>query len=107
MPSAPSVMSGNFPTCEDVLNLARALYGDMLQSSGGSILTDAAPFTLPYLNAAIEQVGKELANNGCPQTIIDNEILGPLTPVPNPNPSIQTFISQDGYFNGLVMSKVP
>src|ERR1019366_2000160 len=107
MPSAPSVMSGNYPTCEDVLNLARALSNDMLQSTGGAILTDNANFTLPYLNAAIEQVGKELANNGCPQTIIDNEILGPLTPVSNTSPSIQTFISQDGYFDGTVMHAVP
>ena len=107
MPSAPSVITGNFPTCEDVLNLARALANDMLQSTSGAILTDAANFTLPYLNAAIEQVAKELANNGCPQTIIDNEILGPLTPVPNPDPSIQTFISQDGYFDGLVMHAAP
>ena len=107
MPSAPSLVTGNYPTCEDVMNFARAAGNDMLQSTSGAILTDGAPFTLSYLNAAIEQVAKELANNGCPQTIIDNELLAPLTPVPNPDPSIQTFISQDGYFDGLVMHKVP
>jgi hypothetical protein len=79
----------------------------MLSGTSGNILTDTAPFTLPYLNAAIEQVSKELANNGCPQTVTDNFILTPLTPVPNPDPGIQTFVSQNGYFDGAVLHADP
>lgn len=100
MPSAPSVHSGNYPTCEDVLQFARSVANDMLQSTAGNILTDTAPFTLTYLNAAIEQVSKELANNGCPQTVTDNFIMSPLPPVPHPDPSIQTFLSQNEFFDG-------
>lgn len=72
----------------------------MQRGTAGSILTDAAPFTVVYLNAAIRRVQRELANNGITSNVRDNVILTPLTPATVSDPSVQVYVSQLGYFDG-------
>ena len=89
------------------MNLSRAIINDMLRTTAGQVLTDVAPFTLPFLNSAIQDLQKALANNGVPANIYDNVILTPLTAVENVDPSVQVYIGPNGYNNGSAISKTP
>ena len=101
------VQTGTYPVAEDVMNLSRAIINDMLRTTAGQVLTDVAPFTLPFLNSAIQDLQKALANNGVPANIYDNVILTPLTAVENVDPSVQVYIGPNGYNNGSAISKTP
>lgn len=89
------------------MNRARAIINDMQISTAGQILTDGAPFTVDYLNEAIEEVQEYLALNGVTSNLIDNFDLTPITPVATQDPSVQVFISTDGYFDGVEMNATP
>jgi hypothetical protein len=99
----PSVQTAVYPTAEQVMNLARAIVNDMLRTSAGQVLTDSAPFSIEYLNAAMEDCQEYLANNGLPTQILDNVILGAIPPVPVIDPSVQVYLGYNGYFNGQVI----
>jgi hypothetical protein len=101
------VPGSTFPTAEAVLNLSRAVINDMQISSAGQILTDTAPFTIEYLNDAIQTVQVYLANQGVTSQLVDNYILTPITPVATQDPSVQCYISNVGYFDGAVIHPVP
>ena len=103
----PVVPSSGLPTAEAVLNLARSVINDTQISLSGQILTDTAPFTAEYLNMAIQTASAYLANNGCADYLIDDFILTPITPVATQDPSVQVFISTDGYFDGVEMHDTP
>jgi hypothetical protein len=96
-----------YPLAENVLNLARSAVNDMLRGTPGSILTDTAPFTNVYLNAAVRRVQRELANNGITSNLRDNVILTPLTPAVGADPDLQVYVSQMGYFDGTNMNSTP
>lgn len=98
------VATSSYPIAENVLQLARAGVMDMLRTTAGAILTDTAPYTAVYLNAAIRRVQRELANNGITSNIRDNVILSGLTPAVGSDPSIQVYVSQLGYFNGATLN---
>ena len=95
------------PIAENVLQLSRASVNDMLRTNAGAILTDTAPFTVIYLNAAIRRVQRELANNGITSNIRDNVIITPLTPAASADPSVQVYVSQLAYFDGVNMNPTP
>jgi hypothetical protein len=96
-----------YPTAEAVLNLSRAIINDQQISSAGQILTDNAPFTIEFLNDAIQTVQVYLANQGVTSQLVDNYILTPITPVATQDPSVQCYISNVGYFDGAVIHPVP
>lgn len=89
------------------MNLARAIVNDMLRSKAGQILRDERPFSIEYLNASIEDLQEYLANNGISAQIIDNFILTPLTAISSPDPTLQTYVGSNGYFNGATLSPTP
>lgn len=60
MPTAP------LATVEDVLNTARVRLNDAIANLSGDILTDGAPFTLTYVNAAWIRLQELLVNLGVP-----------------------------------------
>jgi len=101
------VQTSSYPIAENVLQLARAGVNDMLRSTAGAILTDTAPFTVVYLNAAIRRVQRELANYGITSNIRDNVIMTPLPPCTVSDPSIQVYVSQLGYFDGTNLNATP
>jgi hypothetical protein len=103
----PVVPSAGLPTAEAVMNLARAVINDMQIDTTGQILEDTKPFTAPYLNAAIQTAAEYLANNGVTDFLIDDFILTTITPVATQDPSVQVFISTDGYYDGSVMHATP
>lgn len=94
------------------MNLARSIVNDAFKGATntpgeGRILTDGSPFTLPYLNSAIRKMAQVLRNNGVSTVIKDNWIMTPLTPVLAIDPSVQTFLSWTGYFDGTNMNASP
>lgn len=103
----PVVPGATYPTAEDVMNLARAIINDMQVSTAGATLTDNKPFTVEYLNMAIGDCQQYLALNGVTSNLVDDFILTPITPVANQDPSIQCYISTDGYFDGSVINATP
>lgn len=107
MADSPSVQTGTYPIAEDVLQLARSMINDMLRDVNGRILTDTAPFTLIYLNAAIRKTQRYFANNGLENYIKDNVILTGIPPCTSTDPSTQVFISPTGYFDGTKMNAQP
>lgn len=99
-----------YPTLQVIMDLARSFVNDMypgIAGVNGRILTNAAPFTIPYVNEALRQVNRKLRNEGVTYPIKDNVILNNLTPVPVNDTSIQVFVGFDGYFDGVTMHATP
>jgi hypothetical protein len=96
-----------FPTIEQVMNRARAIANDSYRQGKGRILTDDAPFTVEYLNGALEELQDRLRNNAVISLIQDNIILGPITALAGVNPAIQVAITYNGFFNGTEMVAEP
>lgn len=103
----PSVAIGTYFTVLAGMNLARAIVNDMLRSSAGQTLKDNRPFTIEYVNAAVADCQEYLANNGITSNIKDNVLLSNLTPCVGSDPSVQVYVSVEGYFNGVSMAKTP
>lgn len=103
----PSVPVGTYFSADDALRLARAIINDMLRSTSGQTLSNTKPYTIEYLNAAVDDCQEYLANNGITSNIKDDFILSPLTPVSTPNPSVQVYVSVEGYFDGAVIHPSP
>jgi hypothetical protein len=102
----PSLGTTAYGTVEGVNNLARALVNDMLTSTAGEILTDAAPFTFPMLNMAADYFTRKLTSNGV-KTFVKETLLTPITACNFPglglggaDPGQQVNISDAGYFDG-------
>jgi hypothetical protein len=99
-----------FPVLEDIMNLARSWVNDMFPGQNGAqgrILTDAAPFTMPYVNSAIRKVIRKLRNEGVNFPIIDGALLNNLVPVVQPDPSVFVNVSYNGYNNGTQSYPTP
>jgi hypothetical protein len=107
MSQAPSAQTGTYPLADEVMQLSRSMVNDMLRDTAGRILTNTAPFTIPYLNSAIRRTQRYFANNGLESFIVDNFILTGITPVQSLDPSVQVFISSSGYFDGVKMNAQP
>jgi hypothetical protein len=91
LPAAP------YPTVLGVMNRARAFVNDSYQGGAGRILTDKAPFTTQYLNAALEELQERIRNNGVITLTRDNVFVGPLPPLAASDPTQQTSLSYTGY----------
>lgn len=98
-----NAQQSGFPTLGTCMDLARAYVNDMypgIAGTSGRVLTNNAPFTIPYINSALRTVNRKLRNEGVTYPIKDNVILANLTPVIQADPSIQVFVGFDGYFDG-------
>jgi hypothetical protein len=96
-----------YPTAGDVMKRARAIVNDAYRGGKGVILTDIAPFTVEFLNSALEELQDRLGNSAGEIILTwDNIILTPITPVAI-NPATQIFVGYDGFFNGTVMVPKP
>jgi hypothetical protein len=104
---APSAQSGTYPIADEVMQLARAIVNDMLRDVNGRILTNAAPFSVVYLNSAIRKVQRYFANNGLTNYLKDNVILPSMSAVATTDPSVQVFVSKDGYNDGVQLHASP
>src|SRR5579885_239318 len=102
-----------------IMNLVRAYVNDSQAGATstpgeGQVFTDnpaISPFTQPFLNASIRELYRELRNVGQPTLLKDNVIVSGLTPLNSlenglggPNPDVQTYLSFNGYFDGLTLN---
>lgn len=89
------------------MNLARAKINDMLRTSGGQILTDNAPFSIEFVNDAVDECQEYLSVNGVETQIVDNFILTPIPPTTSTDPSCQISIGYQGYNDGVTQHANP
>lgn len=89
------------------MQLARALINDMIRTTGGQVLPDTAPYSVPMLNSAIRKTQRYLANNGLLSNVVDNAILAAIPAVTNMDPGIQVSISALNYNNGTNVFSTP
>lgn len=101
-----SVVTTTYPTLATVANLARVFLNDFQNSGAGIITTDTSPQTLPALNSAIRELYRKLRLVGAPTLIRDN-VRRDLPANAVTGPSIQTNLSQQGYFDGAVVQPSP
>lgn len=92
LPAAP------YPTVAQVMNRARALVNDAYQAGAGRILTNKAPFSVEYLNSALEEVQERIRNNGVITLTRDNVLVGPLPPLAASDPNQQTSLAYTGFY---------
>jgi len=101
----PIGQPATYPLLSDIMLLARSYVLDTTPSTG-QVFTDTAPFTLPFINAAIRELYRKMGNSGVGTLIQDNIILLGLTPVNGPqglgivDPAVQVNVSYAGYFDG-------
>lgn len=90
----PGVGSATYSTVEDILMLARAILNDA-EIPGGDVLTDTAPFTLPFAQIAFSNVQRELARCGV-ETFIKYAWLMAVPAVTNIDPETRVRIDDEG-----------
>ncbi len=100
MPVAP------YDLVQDVLNTARVRLNDAIQSIGGDILTDLAPFTQTAVNAAWRRLQELLVNLGFARLKVET-IFTLVSAVGSADVGSQVWIGWTGYFNGLALSGTP
>jgi hypothetical protein len=108
----PSVQQQAFPTMAEIMDLVRTIADDTFPSidgtpGGGRVFTNDAPFVLPLFNGAFRWIQRKLRNEGATFPIIDNVILPALAPVVEGDPSVQTYVSFNGFFNGTTQFALP
>jgi len=115
-PTINSNLSSNGDTSLlTIMNLVRAIVNDSQAGATGTpgegqVVTDdpsISPFVQPFLNSAIRSLYRELRNVGDPALVFDNYIIPNITPINspltgpgNPDPALQVYIGQNGYFDG-------
>jgi len=106
----PNVAQQGFPTVDEIMQLARSIANDTFRGIAGQqgrILTNDAPFTLPYLNSAFRKLQRRLRNEGVTFPIVDYTVLQNLTPVVEADPAKFVYVGFNGYFNGTTMFASP
>lgn len=98
--------TGGYPSLQTVMDLARVYLNDFQNSGAGLITTNTSPQTLPALNSAIRWLYRKLRNIGDPTLIRDN-VYRALPANAATGPSIQTYLSRDGYFDGVTLQPSP
>jgi hypothetical protein len=86
---------------------ARAYVNDAFRGGAGRILTNRAPFTVEYLNGALEELQDKIGNNGVITLEKDNVILTPIPPIASSDPAARVRISYTGTFNGVTWLSTP
>jgi hypothetical protein len=107
MSDSPSVQTGSYPVADDVMQLARSLVNDMLRDTAGRILTNTAPFSIPYLNSAVRRTQRYFANNGLENFINDSVLILGIPPKASSDPGVQCYLGANGFFDGVNMWNPP
>lgn len=107
-------VTGGLPSLETVANLARLFLNDwqkgLLSTPGeGKVSADsvlASPQSIVALSSAIREVYRELRNAGEPRLIRDN-VQASLPANSVTGPTIQTYLSPAGYWDGGILNPSP
>src|ERR1700685_3712288 len=93
-----ALIPNSFSNLEDIMNLARAKCNESYNAGAGEVFTDSAPFTVPYINSALQDLQDRLENNAVVTLIVDTLELLNLEAVTVIDPSAQVFIDISGYY---------
>jgi hypothetical protein len=96
-----------YPKVEAVMKRARSYVNDAFNNGAGRILTDKAPFTVEYLNGALEELQDTMRDYGAVTLIRDNYIMTPITPVVKIDSEVQINVSFTGFFDGKLQHALP
>ena len=91
-PTAP------YPNLEDVVTTARVRVNDAIVQAGGQTLTDAANFTIYYVNAGYQKMQQFLVSQG--YETLEDETQLTLPAVSSIDQAVQVSLSWTGYNNG-------
>jgi len=95
-----------FPTLDQIMQLVRSMSRDTFSGVGGQqgrIFTNDSPFTLPFLNEALDWMNRALRNEGVTFPIRDNVIIYQIPPQAINEPAVNVRVGFDGYFDGQTM----
>jgi hypothetical protein len=115
VPAGPSPPApGGYPSLDSIMQLVRVFLNDWQAGvtgtpGEGQITTNSptlSPQTLPALNSAIRELYRELRNIGAPRLIRDN-VQANLPVNGLTGCGVQTFLSFNGYFDGLTLQPSP
>jgi len=100
------VPTSPYDSCTYVLNIARSLGNDAIQSLAGNLLNDNQPYVPVYLNSGYRYLQRKLANSGYATFKKTIQIFG--VPVAAyPDPGLQVALSYTGFFNGQINFEFP
>ena len=106
-----TAITTTYPSLQTVMDLVRVYQNDWQSGltgtpGEGQITTNNSPQVIPALNAAIREMYRKLRNVGNPTLIRDNVLINlPANAATGPN--IQTYLSQQGYFDGVTLQANP
>lgn len=83
-----------------IMNIARSLGNDAIQTLAGNLLNNNQPYVVIYANSGYRYLQRKLANYGVAGFKKTIQLLNVL-PVGTLDPGIQTAISYTGYFDGV------
>lgn len=92
------------PSLQDICDLFRSLINDTFNGGAGQINTDASPWMKPFLNSSIDDVSTELELVGDMFVVKDNYLLLGIPPITNADPTVQTSLTYQGYFDGVTIN---
>lgn len=106
MPLPPPPLAAPYPEVETILEYARVRLNDAIQSIGGDVLTDTAPFSQTYFNAAWHRLQEQLADLGSQRTN-GHVYLYSIPPAGTIDPGSQVCLTWTYYFDGAGNFYVP
>lgn len=114
MSTALTTLTGGYPSLETIMSNVRVYLNDWQRGATstpgeGKITTDsplASPQTIPALSSSIRELYRELRNVGEPRLIRDN-VQANLPANSVTGPTIQTYLSFGGYWDGGVLNPSP
>lgn len=101
MPATPPL-----DTIGSVLDVVRARVNDVIQTTGGQTLTDAADFTPVMVNAAWRVLQNRLRAIGYTgfAKLKDDLVISALTLSASADPAVQNYIDWTGFFDGVTLN---
>jgi hypothetical protein len=101
MPILPPIVTAPYDTFSTVLDYTRVRLNDAIQSLGGDVLTNDAPFTQTYCNMAFRWFQQYLANLGYIRVTQEVVLTGlPRVTTTSQDPAIQVWLNWSQYFDG-------
>jgi len=92
------------PSLQDICDLFRSIVNDTFNDGAGEINTDSAPWMKPFLNSAVRDLYNDLRLIGDMRVVKDNFIVSGLPAIASADPSVQTALKFQGYFDGVTVN---
>lgn len=102
----PGVGTTPYDNCTYILNIARSLGGDAIQSLAGNLLANTKPYVQVFLNSGYRYLQRKLANQGY-STFKKTMLLVGVPVIARVDPAMQVTISYTGTNDSLANFETP